>query len=158
MPAAVHIVQDHSRDGEFRIELLASQDHRCGGTGHLGRIHDQDDGGFQMLGEHRSTVGSGNIETVEEAAGALDNVDSFDHSVVDKRRKNGVGTHEKGVEIACRLSRGPSQPGCVNVVGALLERTHRHPGPPEGEQQSQGDERFAGAPRQAGDQQARKCA
>src|ERR1035437_5034775 len=78
--------------------------------------------------------------------------------MVDKRRKNRAGAHEIGVEIARRLTRGPAEPGGIDVVGPFLEGTHRHPSAPEGEQQSQGDERFAGASGHAGDQQARKCA
>ena len=95
------------------------------------------------------------IETVEKAAGALDDVDAFDDSMADKRRENGVASHEESVEIARRLSRSPTEPRGIDVVGPLFERPHRHPGAAKGKQKSQRDQSLAGAPGHASDQQAR---
>ena len=64
MPAAVHIVQNHASDGNFRIEFLASEDLRGGGAGHLGGVHDDHHRRFEIFAEHRAAVGTGDVEAV----------------------------------------------------------------------------------------------
>ena len=125
MSSAARTVENHARDGNLRIELLAPQ-HQCGdGSRGFGAIDGEDHGRLQQLGEFGRAVSAQRVHAVEQPTVTLDQSHAISRSGEGSLYR--IGRHEEQIEVTAWFCGGDGEPGRVDIVGAFFERRHVEP-------------------------------
>ena len=144
VPAAAHLVEDETGNGQVRVEGQITQQERGQTPGHPLDIHQQQDRRPQQLGQLGVTVAAMQVRGIVEADIALNQTQVGPRHApgegrLDLRRRHGVV-----IQIQTGASRGLTEPEGIDIVRPLFEGAHpltpvgQFPAQPDGQRRLTG--------------------